>query len=132
MEDELSYDDSRDITNGGVAEAELDTGQNMDITEFDEVDDLHVFSELKDCDNVCNEALLLINDVHDIFSIPLQHAVIITHKDLYQIPLIPRKDMKNCKESEHVDKNDNCVENVSDKSLSGNESSQFFRRRRGG
>ena len=125
MEDELSYEDTRDIiTNGGVVEAELDTDQNMDKTESDEVeDDLHVSSQLKDCDNVCNEAISLINDVHDNFSIPPQHVVIIPHKDLCQIPSIPRKDMKNCKESYRVDKNDNSVENVSDKSLSGNESS---------
>ena len=125
VEDELSYDDTRDIiTNGGVAEAELDADQNMDKTESDEVeDDLHVFSELKDCDNIWNETLSLINDLHDIFSIPLQHVVIIPHKDLYQIPSIPRKDMKNCNESDRVDKNDNRVENVSDKNLSGSESS---------
>ena len=76
----------------------LDAGDNIETSDEavaalnEDEDVLKVFSELKDANEICNEALYLISNVNDIFSIPCISI------DIISISVVPRKDITNYKE----------------------------------
>ena len=59
---------------------------NIPVEYVDNLEDLSVFSDLNDANEVCNEALSLLNDVNDILNISFTSS----------FPKAPHKDILNC------------------------------------